>query len=307
MKQVARYAMVLILLSGIISLAGNSAVGARGAAKESNQTTPAQIQGYVWDDLDRDGVQDADESGIPDVAVNLYDSKNALVDTVNTDAGGQYLFRDLAPGKYHVQVLPPDGYVFSPRDRGRDETLDSDAHTVTGKTSVIKLVAGETQQIWDAGLHPWDFRHKSNPGTVKPPPSDIEVCQDGNYSVGGVAGVKVHELERGYCLAAFLRNHAFALGRIPDGAGKVLAQITFLRIFDHGRFVYKLPPGDGDIQICYAVPDGKEAQIYFFDFYGPRFGERNKQPAWQPLETTVKNGIACAAAQTSGAYALIGQ
>jgi hypothetical protein len=61
------------------------------------------------------------------------------------------------------------------------------------------------------------------------------------------------------------------------------------------------------VQICYAAPPDKTVQIYFYDFYGPRFGERTGQPSWEPLETTVENGMACTAVQTSGAYALIGK
>lgn len=148
---------------------------------------------------------------------------------------------------------------------------------------------------------------KPDPGTVKPPPGEITVCEEGIHSVGGVATLEVTNLAPDYCLVAFLRNHAFALGRIPDGAGAVLADITFLRVFYQSHLIYELPEGDGQVQICYAVPPGKQAQIYFFDFYGPRFGERTGQPSWDPLETTIENGIACAPAQTTGAYALIGQ
>ena len=155
----------------------------------------------------------------------------------------------------------------------------------------------------DQAVPPLD---KPDPGSVKPPPAELVVCEDGVYSVGGVSTLEVQNLAPGYCLAAFLRNHAFALGRIPDGAGEVLAHITFLRVFHHGRLVHDLPVEDGRVQICYAVPPGKSVQIYFFDFYGPRFGERTGQPSWEPLDTTVENGTACAAAQTSGAYALIG-
>lgn len=144
------------------------------------------------------------------------------------------------------------------------------------------------------------------PGTVKPPPAELTICGEGIYSVGGVSTLEVTDLAPGYCLEAFLRNHAFALGRIPDGSGKVLAQITFLRVFYHSTLVSELPTEDGKVQICYAVPPGKNAKIYFFNFYGARFGERTGQPAWELLETTVENNIACAAAQTTGAYGLIG-
>jgi hypothetical protein len=144
-------------------------------------------------------------------------------------------------------------------------------------------------------------------GTVKPPPSETKFCESGLYSVGGVATFNVHSLAPGYCLEAFLHNKNFALGRIPEGAGSILANVTFLRVYYHGRFVYEVPSEDGDIEICFAVPPDKQAQIYFYNHYGPRFGKGNGQPSWEPLQTTVEDGLACATAQTSGAYALIGQ
>jgi len=144
-------------------------------------------------------------------------------------------------------------------------------------------------------------------GTVCPPPDSITVCANGTYSVGGVSTLKITELAPDYCLEAFLHNKAIALGRIPDGAGQVLANATFLKVYHHSRFVYGIPAVDGKVEICYAVPPGMQASIYFLDHYGPRFGVRTGQPSWQPLQTTVTNGVACAPAQTSGVYALIGQ
>jgi hypothetical protein len=69
-----------------------------------------------------------------------------------------------------------------------------------------------------------------------------------------------------------------------------------------------VPEGSGDVQVCYAVPTNiTQSQIYFYDFYGPQLGRGGGQRSWQPLETTVTDGVACAPAQASGAYALIGQ
>ena len=145
-------------------------------------------------------------------------------------------------------------------------------------------------------------------GTVCPPPSTITICTDGTSSVGGVATLKVSQLSSEYCLEAFLHHKAIALGRIPDGAGQVLANAMFLRVYRLSRFVYDLPSADGTVEVCYAVPPGiQQAQIYFYDFYGPRFGKRTGQPTWEPLQSTVTGGVACATARTSGVYALIGQ
>ncbi|MCG8449394.1 MAG: hypothetical protein MI725_07435, partial [Pirellulales bacterium] len=70
----------------------------------------------VWADEDDDGLLDAGELGIAGVKLNLYEDTNGdnsytqgvdqLLDTATTDANGDYLFSDLFPGKYLVQVDP---------------------------------------------------------------------------------------------------------------------------------------------------------------------------------------------------------
>lgn len=149
---------------------------------------------------------------------------------------------------------------------------------------------------------------KPEPGTVKPPPRMVKLCEDGVKSVGGVAILKVTDLERGYCVQAYALKHKYVFGRIPKDAGKMLVPITVVHIFHHDHLVQKLPTKAGTVEICYAVPPGKkQAQIYFYNYNRSDFGEHSGQPGWEPLATTVTNGIACAQAQFSGAYALIGK
>jgi hypothetical protein len=307
MKQLIRTVIVFGVLAGILFLARNPAASATSPQSAGLQANLATVKGYIWNDADRDGVQDAGETGIRNVTVRLYDTNRRLVETARTDADGRYEFVDITPGDYYVDIVTPTGYAIGLRDQGPDEAVDSDTDPASGETALTTLVAGENLLNWDAGLFRIAVPQVQDPGTVRPPPPDVTICQDGLASVGGVSTLEVDNLSPGYCLAAFLRNRAFAVGRIPDGAGRVLANITFLRVFYNSNFVYDVPEADGDVQVCYAVPAGTQAQIYFFDFYGPQFGERTGQPEWEPLVTTVENGVACATAQTSGAYALIGQ
>ena len=71
-----------------------------------------EICGTVWEDTDGDGVQDANEPGIPGVTVELLDDAGNVIATVITDANGDYCFEDLAGGDYEVCVdestLPPN-------------------------------------------------------------------------------------------------------------------------------------------------------------------------------------------------------
>jgi len=63
----------------------------------------AAIGDRVWNDVDGDGVQDASESGIPNVKVTLTFPDNSTVSAV-TDANGNYLFNNLNPGNYTVSI-----------------------------------------------------------------------------------------------------------------------------------------------------------------------------------------------------------
>lgn len=114
---------------------------------------PSNIQGFVWYDTNKDGIQNGAEQGIKDITVRLYDSSDVLINDVQTNNDGIYSFVGLNPGEYYLQFIKKTGYVFTQRDVGND-TLDSDADTSTGKTIVFNLSTDESITIWDAGMYP---------------------------------------------------------------------------------------------------------------------------------------------------------
>ncbi|MCP4548000.1 MAG: hypothetical protein GY835_16165 [bacterium] len=111
---------------------------------------PAELGDHVWLDSDGNGVQDADEPGVEDVTVNLYDCDGNMLATTTTDADGYYLFGDLDAGDYTVEFTLPDGYIFTAQNQG-DDALDSDAGS-TGMTECITLGLSESNLTIDAGL-----------------------------------------------------------------------------------------------------------------------------------------------------------
>lgn len=135
-------------------------------------------------------------------------------------------------------------------------------------------------------------------GTVHPPKKKVKTCKTGTFSVGGVAVLKVKRLAHNYCVTASLRKGSKDSGSIPAGAGSILAAITDVQFFYRNHRIGTLPASKGAVEICYAVPPGKQAQIYFRE-YGKK--------EWKPLVTSFKKGMACAPAQISGSYALIGK
>ncbi len=123
---------------------------------------PAALGDYVWDDANGNGIQDAGEAGIVGATVKLIGAgvdgifgtgDDATLGTTTTGAGGIYHFTGLTPGQYQVQFVAPSGFVFTTPNAGSDDTVDSDANTSTGKTQVVTLASGQTDNTIDAGLH----------------------------------------------------------------------------------------------------------------------------------------------------------
>jgi uncharacterized repeat protein (TIGR01451 family) len=112
----------------------------------------ASLGDFVWADLDGDGVQDAGESGVPGVTVQLLDGAGDPVAGTSTGDDGRYHFTDLPPGAYRLRFIAPSGSVLSPRDRGGDDAVDSDPDPSTGVTAPTTLSAGENDPTIDAGL-----------------------------------------------------------------------------------------------------------------------------------------------------------
>jgi hypothetical protein len=115
-----------------------------------------ELGSRVWYDANADGRWQADESGLPDVPVRLYQSDSAgggltLVSSTVSDVDGFYLFSAVSPGDYVIEFETPAGYAPTLYRWGVDRMWDSDASWTDGRTEIITLAAGESQLDWDAG------------------------------------------------------------------------------------------------------------------------------------------------------------
>ncbi len=133
---------------------------------------PAAIGDRVWFDTNRDGIQDAGETGVPGVTVTLRSPAGAVLSTTMTCATGFYHFTGLTPGDYFICFVPPAGYSVSPQNQGADDALDSDPSLATFCTVTTTLSPGEDDLTWDMGLYippPPPRRHR-RPGMVRHQP-----------------------------------------------------------------------------------------------------------------------------------------
>ncbi len=68
------------------------------------------IGGRAWFDETQNYFQDPDEPGVPELTVNLRNASGELIQTIETDADGAYLFPELCAGEYYVEVDPLEVY-----------------------------------------------------------------------------------------------------------------------------------------------------------------------------------------------------
>ncbi len=111
----------------------------------------ASIGDYVWVDMNGDGIQNPNESGIEGVAVELQDCSGTVISTMETDDSGKYLFDNLKPDDYRIKFNLPAGYHFTDKDKTND-AADSDANSY-GITVCEELESGEENLTYDVGVY----------------------------------------------------------------------------------------------------------------------------------------------------------
>jgi len=141
-----RFTIRTILVLCALTLASSGAAA---------QTT---IGNFVWNDADRDGIQDGGELGVPGVLVEVVRAANDVVvwfDT--TDGDGKYSATVLDPNNYYIQFTAPAEYEFAAANQGADDAVDSDVITIVGnkgRTGIFPIIGdgSDDSNNWDCGL-----------------------------------------------------------------------------------------------------------------------------------------------------------
>jgi 5-hydroxyisourate hydrolase-like protein (transthyretin family) len=162
-----------------------------GEAKE------VSISGYVYHDLDNNGVMDSGEKGIEGAKITLVYNGSLSQDnvTVVTGSGGSWSATGLAPGTYTVIETQPGGYFDS----------DDSAGTVDGETRGTAVNPGdEIDCVWitsgESGVN-YNFGEAkgSLSGYVY-----VDINYSETYEAGtdtSLSGISVHLIESGMVIA----------------------------------------------------------------------------------------------------------
>jgi SdrD B-like domain/Secretion system C-terminal sorting domain len=160
---------------------------------------PASVGDLVWNDLDNDGVKDANEPGLPGIIVTLYNSANVVVGTAVTDGNGNYLISNVPPATgYYIRFsnlpIASPTVIYTTQTSNvtpTDGTNGSDP-SPSGQTAPFDLAAGQYLPHVDAGIV-----------NVKPLPVKLisfTALPNGNkvnveWTVGDQANVASYEVE----------------------------------------------------------------------------------------------------------------
>lgn len=138
----------VVTASGTGSISGAPVSASDDAVVTFTRGALGSLGDRVWLDADRDGAQDAGETGIDGVTVLLKDAGgNVLASTTTATSGsvvGYYTFSNLAAGTYTVEVVPPAGLT---------QTYDLDG-LGTANAAARALAAGERADNVDFGYAP---------------------------------------------------------------------------------------------------------------------------------------------------------
>ncbi|MCA0230654.1 MAG: DUF11 domain-containing protein [Bacteroidetes bacterium] len=152
-------------VTGTTNTALGKAIGL-GDLELSGELAPIEIGNRVWQDTDADGFQDAGELGLANVKVILCDAGGVKIDSVLTDANGNYYFSsatgtNTSSAKYGIDLQPNTNYILkfptavgtnsiTTLNAGSNDLIDSDAGT-NGQIAFTTGNVGATDHSFDVG------------------------------------------------------------------------------------------------------------------------------------------------------------
>lgn len=145
-------------------------------------TRPATIGNFVWADINKDGIQDANEPGVSGILVILYNSSDVPIGSAVTDGSGRWQISNvpLGTGYYLVFTANLPNFDVSgspgtnpaltaqntgangtqPLDSGTESDTDSDV-TISGanagRSGTFNVTAGNNFPNMDAGIINWPY------------------------------------------------------------------------------------------------------------------------------------------------------
>lgn len=93
---------------------GNNPDGVDNLRQDFGIFLPLSFGDTVFIDSNKNGTFDSGEKALPGAVVRLLDTGGVEIAQATTGPDGKYLFTNLVPGSYVVQLIPPTGFTLTP-------------------------------------------------------------------------------------------------------------------------------------------------------------------------------------------------
>jgi len=136
-------------------------------------------------------------------------------------------------------------------------------------------------------------RVENRAGTVRPPSSSVVIPQTGMYAVGGVCTIIVEYYVTGLSNVVHVEENTEVSSNVPFPDNEGLLYLPGCHVFHYkrGSLVDDVTTDEGRWKICFAAIPNRQTTIYFY------YAKDELNPVssvWEPLETTIEDGLACA-------------
>jgi hypothetical protein len=175
------------------------------------------LGGLVWNDENKNGIQDYGEAGIPGIRVALYSSSGAKFLETMTNTRGTYDFNTAPTGSYYLTFYPQE-YKITAQNKGSDDTRDSDIDLKTASTPTFAYNTTVKQSHWDCGLY-----STNPPGNLnRPPTADAGA---GEPYTGKTGKPIMFNASRSYDRDGYIVSYAWVFGDGMNGTGKTASHV----------------------------------------------------------------------------------
>jgi hypothetical protein len=174
-----------------------------------NSLPPIEIGNRVWNDADGDGIQDANETGLAGVEIELVDGGGTVIGTVTTNASGSYYFTSATGANvtgitYGVNIQPNTTYTVR----------------VKGTVTALNNIIGNAGLTGSNYFTKWEIT-----GNGQPDLSDNDAAKvggvGGRYQASittGNYGQNNHNIDFGFATFNTLPVHLLSFTALPQGS-----------------------------------------------------------------------------------------
>ena len=215
----------------------------------------------VWLDRNGNGIQDAvDEPGIENVVVRLYRVVGGVAEatalaTTTTNASGNYLFSNLHPGEYQVEVVMPTNTLVAGYTQRFTTKGGTTANSSTG--SAVNVATGRTDTINATGLDGTTDRFSYLY-------ADAGIAIDPNISIGDLVWLDTNGNGTKDATESGIENVVVRLYRVVGGVAEATA-LAATTTNASGNYLFSgLHPGDYQVEV--VMPSTRLVPGYLQEF-----------------------------------------